>query len=154
MKYLRRIVHTLLLLAAVNGLPQVFFWCTLTEAVPGFSWLYLPLLAVYFYVNIRPVPWRQGPTRHIYWLDSGCELLRLFAASLTVTALFQLGWLGWLLYAAREDTFLWIAAIGIFLDLLTVVLLEAEVCSSSSETALPKSSCSPWRPSASRTARQ
>ena len=46
MKYLRRIVHTLLLLAAVNGLPQVFVWCTLTEAVPGFSWLYLPLLAV------------------------------------------------------------------------------------------------------------
>ena len=81
-KRIRRIVHAILLLIAVNGLPQVFFWGTLTQAVPGLQWLYLPLSAAFLWVNIRPIPGKQGPTRRIHWLDSGCELLRLFAVSM------------------------------------------------------------------------
>ena len=56
MKYIRRIVYSLLLTAAVNALPVGWFASGCTVAVFRAKWLYLPLAAAFLWVNIRPIP--------------------------------------------------------------------------------------------------
>lgn len=91
MKYVRRIVYSLLLTAAVNALPLV--WLLYTKwSVPGAGWLFLPLAAVFLWVNLRPIP-KTGPTKRVQRLAEGCELLRLFCVTATATVLLQLLWL-------------------------------------------------------------
>ena len=84
MKYVGRAVNVLLLLAAVNALPLVWFFYSVAQASPNSGWLYLPLLAVFLYVNTRPLP-KRGPTKRIQRLAEGCELLWLFGVTVTVT---------------------------------------------------------------------
>ncbi len=123
MRRARRAVNTLLLLAAVNGLPMTFFWISYGD---GTAWPYLPLLAAYLFVNLRPIPWKQGPTRRIYWLDSGCELLRLFGVSATVTVLIQLACLA-AAFAFGDIVLRILTVVLVVLYLFLVVLLEAVV---------------------------
>ena len=122
MRRVRRTVNTLLLLAAVNGLPMTFFWVSYAK---GTEWMYLPLLAMYLFVNIRPTP-KRGPTRRISWLDSGCELLRLFAVTGTVTVLIQLALLAAAMISG-EITLQILVVVLVVLYLFLVVLLEAIV---------------------------
>ena len=62
MKYVRRTGYALLLGAAVNCVPLF----TLLRGLWGvpFTLILLPLLAVFLYINIRPVP-RTAPTKRI-----------------------------------------------------------------------------------------
>ena len=112
MKYVRRIVYSLLLTAAVNALPVVWRFYLITEANLNSGWLYLPLLAAFLYVNIRPIP-RKGPTERIQRLAEGCELLELFCVTAAVTAPLQFIWLCTLSPVGRRG-----AAAMVFFDLL------------------------------------
>ena len=123
MKYVRRIVYSLLLTAAVNALPVGWFASGCTVAVFRAKWLYLPLAAAFLWVNIRPIP-KTGPTKRIQHLAEGCELLGLFAAVCCVTLCVQAGCL-WSMFAVtggRDG-----AALGVILELLLAVLLLAVV---------------------------
>ncbi len=124
MKYIRRIVYSLLLTAAVNALPVGWFASGCTVAVFRAKWLYLPLAAAFLWVNIRPIPTKTGPTRRIQRLAEGCELLWLFAAVCCVTLCVQAGCL-WSMFAVtggRDG-----AVFGVALELLLAVLLLAVV---------------------------
>ncbi len=126
MRYVRRIVCGLLLAAAVNALPLV--WLLYTEwPLPGAGWLFLPLAAAFFFVNIRPIP-KRGPTKRIQRLAEGCELLWLFCVTVTATVLFQILWLS-MLWAgiAQDDLLAWWAVAGGAMGLLLAVILEAVV---------------------------
>lgn len=92
MKYVRRIVYSLLLTVAVNALPLGWFASGCTVAVFRAKWLYLPLAAAFLWVNIRPIP-KAGPTKRIQRLAEGVELLWLFAAVCCVTLCVQTVWL-------------------------------------------------------------
>ena len=92
MKYVRRIVYSLLLTAAVNVLPLVWFFYLTTRASLNSDWIYLPLLAAFLYVNVRPIP-KDKPDRRIQRLAAGCELLRLFCVAATATILIQIAWI-------------------------------------------------------------
>ncbi len=118
MKYIRRIVNVLLLLAAVNILPAAWFYSSVTEAISNTKWLYLLLAAAFLYVNIRPIP-KNCPTKRIQHLAEGCELLWLFAVTLTLTVLFQI----WLLmrYAYARMILL------VIFELFSVIIMEAIV---------------------------
>ena len=121
MKYVRRIVYSLLLTAAVNALPLGWFASGCTVAVFRAKWLYLPLAAAFLWVNIRPIP-KTGPTKRIQRLAEGCELLRLFAAVCCVTLCVQAGCI-WSMFAVtggRDG-----AVFGVILELLLAVLLLA-----------------------------
>ena len=123
MKYVRRIVYSLFLAAAVNALPLGWFASGCTVAVFRAKWLYLPLAAAFLWVNIRPIP-KTGPTKRIQHLAEGCELLGLFAAVCCVTLCVQAGCL-WSMFAVtggRDG-----AALGVILELLLAVLLLAVV---------------------------
>jgi triacylglycerol lipase len=123
MKYVRRIVYSLLLTAAVNALPLGWFASGCTVAVFRAKWLYLPLAAAFLWVNLRPIP-KTGPTKRIQRLAEGCELLRLFAAVCCVTLCVQAGCI-WSMFAVtggRDG-----AVFGVILELLLVVLLLAAV---------------------------
>ena len=123
MKYVRRIVYSLLLTAAVNALPVGWFASGCTVAIFRAKWLYLPLAAAFLWVNIRPIP-KTGPTKRIQHLAEGCELLWLFAAVCCVTLCVQTGCL-WSMFAVtggRDG-----AALGVILELLLAVLLLAVV---------------------------
>ena len=112
MKYVRRIVYSLLLTAAVNALPVVWLFYLITEANLNSGWLYLPLLAAFLYVNIRPIP-SKGPTKRIQRLAEGCELLELFCVTAAVTVPLQFIWLCTLSPVGRRG-----AAAMVFFDLL------------------------------------
>ena len=123
MKYVGRAVNVLLLLAAVNALPLVWFFYSVAQASPNSGWLYLPLLAVFLYVNTRPLP-KRGPTKRIQRLAEGCELLWLFGVTVTVTVVFQFVWLlAWC--DAGYGNVLMVLAVAF--DLFGVVVLEAVV---------------------------
>ncbi len=118
MRYIRRAVNVLVLLAAVNAASLVWFCSSVAEAAPHAKWLYLPLLAVFLYVNIRPLP-KRCPTKRIQRLAEGCELLWLFAVTLTLTVLFQI-WL--LVYYANV-----LLILTVIFMLFAVIILEAVV---------------------------
>ena len=92
MKYARRVVYSLLLTAAVNAMPLVCMFYSATEADFNSGWLYLPLLAAFLYVNIRPIS-KSSPTRRIQRLAEGCELLRLFCVTAAASIPIQIVWL-------------------------------------------------------------
>ncbi len=116
MKYIRRIIHTLLLLAGVNALP-LLEWVWPSDGTRLFLLLFLA--AAFVCVNIWPIP-KMCPTKRIQRLAEGCALLRLFCVTATATVLIQVLWLGWL---AKDSLF----PIWALLDLLTAVLLEAVI---------------------------
>ena len=112
MKYVRQIVYGLLLTAAANALPLV--WLLYAEwSVSGTGWLFLPLVAAFLWVNLRPIP-KFGPTRRIQRLAEGCALLWLFCVTTTATVLLQLLWLNVLRVDIAKDSFLdWLSLIHI-----------------------------------------
>ena len=122
MKYVRRIVYSLFLTAAVNALPLGWFASGCAVAVFRAKWLYLPL-AAFLWVNIRPIP-KTGPTKRIQRLAEGCELLWLFAAVCCVTLCVQAGflWSAFSVTGGRDG-----AVFGVVLELLLAVLLLAVV---------------------------
>lgn len=84
MKWVRRTVNVLVLLAATN-----LAWSSMIiEAESGLRWDILGIiwLLAFLFVNIRPIP-KNGPTKRIWYLRSGAELLRLFLITATVNVL-------------------------------------------------------------------
>ena len=123
MKYVRRIVYSLLLTAAANALPLV--WLLYAKSlIPGAGWLFLPLAVAFLWVNLRPIP-KTGPTKRIQRLAEGCELLWLFCVSATAIVLLQFLWLNVLRANIVEDSFLdgWAVFWGVMGLLLAVLLL-------------------------------
>jgi len=118
MKFVRKIVNILLLLAAVNALSVVWFLTSVAGAVPDMKWLYLPLAAAFLYVNIHPIP-KNCPTKRIQRLSEGCELLWLFAVTLTLTVLIQC----WLLLRYGNTMLI----MTVLLTLCSVAILEAVI---------------------------
>ena len=70
----RRAIYGLLLTAAVNALPLVWLLYAGTGSDLNSGWLYLPLLAAFLYINIRPIP-NTAPTKRIRRMaeDSGVQ---------------------------------------------------------------------------------
>ncbi|MCI9122238.1 MAG: triacylglycerol lipase [Oscillibacter sp.] len=113
MKYIRRILHTLFLLAAVNVLPLVCFL-----PVPAKLGCCAALFVLFLYVNIRPIA-KTAPTKRIQRLAEGCELLCLFSVTATCSVVLQLAWL-WRFRA--------LVSLGVLLlDVAAAILLEAFV---------------------------
>ncbi len=119
MRYVRRTVYTLLLCLLVNYLALISLPLSQSAVGAAAAWLcWLPPLAAFVYINLRPVP-KTAPTRRIQRLAEGCELLRLFAAGFALTLCVQLAWLWWVFAGTggRDG-----ALFAVFLDLLLVVL--------------------------------
>lgn len=84
MKWVRGAVNVLVLLAATN-----LAWSSMIiEAESGLRWDILGIiwLLAFMFVNARPLP-KNGPTKRIWYLHSGAELLRLFLITSTVNVL-------------------------------------------------------------------
>lgn len=80
MKYVRRVIHALLLAAMMNYIPLLGLASVIRGKAVSFTfWYWLPLLAAFLYINVRPLP-KTAPTRHIQRLAEGAELLQLFLA--------------------------------------------------------------------------
>lgn len=62
-------------------------WVSLIYAFGPVSWLLttILLLGEFLYFNLRPIEKSGAPTKRIWYLKSGCELLRLFLITATVT---------------------------------------------------------------------
>ena len=88
MKYLRRILFVLILLAAANGALALM----MLGSTPLGIGACLLLLAGFVYVNLRPIP-KTAPTKRIDQLSAGCELLRLFLITATINVVWMLLWL-------------------------------------------------------------
>ncbi len=73
-------------------------WFSLMDASGSTSWLLtLLLFGEFLYFAMRPIEKGSAPTKRIWYLKSGCELLRLFLLSATATVLIQVIWLRWLI---------------------------------------------------------
>ena len=70
-------------------------WVSLIYAFGPVSWLLttILLLGEFLYFNLRPIEKSGAPTKRIWYLKSGCELLRLFLIIATVTVFVQMVWL-------------------------------------------------------------
>ena len=121
MKCLRRVLQSMVLLAAAN---VWLLFMLLGGGLPG-TVVCLLLLAAYLYINLRPIP-RAAPTKRIHQMSAGCELLRLFLITATVNVVWMLA----LLPSAIRD----LNSVGFFSGLwmlmwifnaLAIVLLEA-----------------------------
>ena len=80
MRYLRRTIYILLLVAAADPIP---LWMLLGQPLTGAPftmWWWLPFLAALLFINLFPLP-ATAPTRPIRQLAAGCELRWLFLAS-------------------------------------------------------------------------
>ena len=88
MKYLRRILFVLVLLAAANGALALM----MLGSTPLGIGACLLLLVGFVYVNLRPIP-KTAPTKRIDQLSAGCELLRLFLITATINVVWMLLWL-------------------------------------------------------------
>ena len=88
MKYLRRILFVLILLAAANGALALM----MLGSTPLGIGACLLLLVGFVYVNLRPIP-KTAPTKRIDQLSAGCELLRLFLITATINVVWMLLWL-------------------------------------------------------------
>lgn len=122
MKYVRRIVCILLLAAAINYVPL----STLLDSAAADVISLLLLLAVFICVNLRPLP-KSVPSKWIQHLADGCELLRLFVFSVTLTLPIQIIWLWewYIRFLGSIDKGQEIVLL--IFDLLTAVLLSAVV---------------------------
>ena len=107
---MRRWVLAFLMTVTANG------WL-LCSAFGPVSWLLaLVLLVEFFYFNLRPIEKGSAPTKRIWYLNSGCELLRLFLISVTITVFVQGAWL-WRIFSVLtpgEDGYGTAIAGGIF----------------------------------------
>ena len=67
-------------------------WVSLIYAFGPVSWLLttILLLGEFLYFNLRPIEKSGAPTKRIWYLKSGCELLRLFLITATVTVFVQM----------------------------------------------------------------
>lgn len=100
MRHLRRGLFALLLLAAANGALLLI----LLGSTPLGIGACLLLLAGFVYVNLRPIS-KTPPTRRIYQLCAGCELLRLFLITMTINVVWMLLWLPSAIRAAKSGGF-------------------------------------------------
>ena len=89
----RRVISSILLAFGVNLLSLLF----LTDARFGVSLprsikfgVFLILFVCFAVINIKPQRRREMPNKSVGVLYSGCELLRLFLISATLTAVFQI----------------------------------------------------------------
>ncbi len=92
MRYLRRTIYILLLVAAADPIP---LWMLLGQPLTGAPftmWWWLPFLAALLFINLFPLP-ATAPTRRIRQLAAGCELLWLFLAAFALSMCLQLAWL-------------------------------------------------------------
>ena len=92
MKVNRPVVYGLLMAAAMNYVPLFVLACFVSGKEFSFTfWYWMPLLAAFLYINVRPLP-KTAPTKRIQLLAEGVELLRLFVAdfllSLGIQAIF------------------------------------------------------------------
>lgn len=104
-------------------------WVSLIYAFGPVSWLLttMLLLGEFLYFNLRPIEKSGAPTKRIWYLKSGCELLRLFLITATVTVFVQMVWL-WrqISMMAPEDSLAAGTAVaGAAFGVLWAVLLEA-----------------------------
>ena len=84
---IRRWVLALLVAVIAN-------WFFLCDAFGPVSWLFnLVLLGEFLYLNLRPIEKGSAPTKRIWYLKSGGELLRIFLISATITVFAQGAWL-------------------------------------------------------------
>ena len=84
MRYLRRTIYILLLVAAADPIP---LWMLLGQPLTGAPftmWWWLPFLAALLFINLFPLP-ATAPTRRIRQLAAGCELLWLFLAAFALS---------------------------------------------------------------------
>ena len=104
-------------------------WVSLIYAFGPVSWLLttILLLGEFLYFNLRPIEKSGAPTKRIWYLKSGCELLHLFLITATVTVFVQMVWL-WrqISMMAPEDSLAAGTAVaGAAFGVLWAVLLEA-----------------------------
>lgn len=83
---LRRSVIVLVLLAGTN----LVYMAAKTDRPFGSAVVAVVLLAAFLWANVRPVP-GDAPTRQIYHLNAGCELLRLFLVTATANVVWYTG---------------------------------------------------------------
>ena len=123
MKYVRRILYVLLLVPAINYIPL----STLLDWPAANFISLLLLLAAFICVNLRPLP-KNAPSKWIQHLAYGCELLRLFVLSVTLTLPIQTAWLyRWYARFSGGGIDKGPAIVMLILDLITAVLLSAVV---------------------------
>ncbi len=121
MKYLRRILFVLVLLVAANGALALM----MLGSTPLGIGACLLLLAGFVYVNLRPIP-KTAPTKRIYQLSAGCELLRLFLVTATLNAVWMLLWLSSAIRIAKSDGFFSGILLVIWIIIaIPMVILEA-----------------------------
>ena len=117
---IRRWVLALLVAVIAN-------WFFLCDAFGPVSWLFnLVLLGEFLYLNLRPIEKGSAPTKRIWYLKSGGELLRIFLISATITVFAQGAWLWHLLarLTPGESGYGTAVASGIF-SVLWAVAAEA-----------------------------
>ena len=78
------------------------------------------LLAEFLYFNVRPIP-KEESTKRLWYLASGCELLRLFVISAAVTTAAQV----WFLLSWRSGRLAGITLPTVIAGVLWAVLIEA-----------------------------
>ncbi|WP_346730053.1 esterase/lipase family protein [Dysosmobacter welbionis] len=83
----------------------------------------------FLYFNLRPIEKSGAPTKRIWYLKSGCELLRLFLITATVTVFVQMVWLWCQISMITPENSLaaGTAVAGAAFGVLWAVLLEAIV---------------------------
>ena len=120
MKYLRRILFALVLLAAANGALALM----MLGSTPLGIGACLLLLAGFVYVNLHPIP-KTAPTKRIHQLSAGCELLRLFLATATINVVWMLLWLPSAIRMAKSDGFFSGLLLAIWIiNVIPMVVLE------------------------------
>lgn len=106
-------------------------WVSLIYAFGPVSWLLttILLLGESLYFNLRPIEKSGAPTKRIWYLKSGCELLRLFLITATVTVFVQMVWLWCQISMITPENSLaaGTAVAGAAFGVLWAVLLEAIV---------------------------
>ena len=121
MKYLRRILFVLILLAAANGALALM----MLGSTPLGIGACLLLLVGFVYVNLRPIP-KTAPTKRIDQRSACCELLRLFLITATINVVWMLLWLPAAIRMAKGGGFFSGLLLVIWIiNVIPMVVLEA-----------------------------
>ena len=90
MTYLRRIIAGLLMAAAIQYIPLFTLACFASRSDRPLTFsCWMPLLAVFLFLNVRPLP-KTAPTGRIQQLAEAVELLQLFAAEFLISLIIQI----------------------------------------------------------------
>ena len=93
MTYLRRIIRIiagLLMAAAIQYIPLFTLACFASRSDRPLTFsCWMPLLAVFLFLNVRPLP-KTAPTGRIQQLAEAVELLQLFAAEFLISLIIQI----------------------------------------------------------------